>query len=212
MTIRISHGIEEDGIVTGNAFDKYGSRNPLVKWMMSGFENTIQDLTSGLRSGTIHEVGCGEGFWTLRWLAEGCNVQGSDFSKEIVSIAKSNAIARNLSPDVFQQRSIYDLNVEDDAADLVLCCEVLEHLEHPEQALDVLHSITRGHLLISVPNEPLWRVLNLARFSYIADLGNTPGHIQHWSTAGFKKFVSTRFDVLEAHSPLPWTVLLCRPK
>ena len=36
-------------------------------------------------------------------------------------------------------------------------------------------------LLVSVPREPLWRGLNMARGAYMRDLGNTPGHVNHWS-------------------------------
>ena len=38
MSINISGGQRENGILVGNLFDKYGSRNPIVRWLMSGFE------------------------------------------------------------------------------------------------------------------------------------------------------------------------------
>ena len=86
----------------------------------------------------------------------------------------------------------------------------LEHLEDPAGALDVLAGLARPWLLASVPREPLWRVLNCARGKYWADWGNTPGHLQHWSRSGFLAFLERRFQVVEARSPLPWTVALCR--
>ncbi|WP_207642472.1 hypothetical protein, partial [Desulfosporosinus sp. I2] len=67
-----------------------------------------------------------------------------------------------------------------------------------------------NHIILSVPREPLWRILNLARGKYIPDLGNTPGHIQHWSKKSFLRLVNRYFDVLEVKSPLPWTMVLCR--
>ena len=99
-----------------------------------------------------------------------------------------------------------------DRADLVVCCEVLEHLEDPIKALNVLRSITGSHLVLSVPNEPVWRVLNMVRGKYWTDWGNTPGHIQHWSREGFIRFVSMYFQVTEIRSPVPWIMLLCQPK
>jgi len=61
-----------------------------------------------------------------------------------------------------------------------------------------------------VPREPIWRILNIARGKYIGDLGNTPGHVNHWSRRGFIDLLSRRFDVVEVRSPLPWTMALCR--
>ena len=94
----------------------------------------------------------------------------------------------------------------------MVCCEVLEHLEQPELALKTLKRVTGRYLILSVPREPLWCAMNLARAKYISRLGNTPGHIQHWSKRGFIRLVSKCFDVLEVKSPLPWTMLLCKPR
>jgi hypothetical protein len=68
----------------------------------------------------------------------------------------------------------------------------------------------RGHLLVSVPREPLWRMLNLARGAYWTSLGNTPGHLNHWSRRSFVELLSRHGEVVEARSPFPWTMLLVR--
>ena len=41
-----------------------------------------------------------------------------------------------------------------------------------------------------------------------SDWGNTPDHRNHWSSRGFRRFVSTRFDVVQLLAPPPWTVVL----
>ena len=97
-----------------------------------------------------------------------------------------------------------------DGAALVLCCEVLEHVADPVRALAVLARLARPHLIVSVPREPLWRALNLARGRYWPALGNTPGHLQHWSTPGFLALLQEHLEVVELHTPLPWTMALCR--
>ena len=33
-----------DGTVTGNTYDKYGSRNPVARLLMRGFERNLDDL------------------------------------------------------------------------------------------------------------------------------------------------------------------------
>lgn len=211
MSIKITGGAKEDGVVVGNAYDKYGSRNPVVKWMMNWFESALSDFVAKASPQSIHEIGCGEGYWVLRWNEKGMRARGCDFSKQVIKIARENAAGRGLSPSLFESRSIYDLDAEQDSADLVVCCEVLEHLDNPEAGLKGLQRVVERHLIVSVPQEPLWCALNLARGKYISRWGNSPGHIQHWSKSGFIHLVSKYFEVVEVRSPLPWTMLLCRP-
>ena len=212
MSIQIAGGLKEDGIIVGNAFDKYGSRNPIVKWMMNGFTASLSDFVAQANPATIHEVGCGEGYWVCKWTKASMAARGSDFSAQVIDLARENAVSQGIATELFQTGSIYDLEFPRDAADLIVCCEVFEHLENPLAGLEVLSRVVKGHLILSVPREPLWRLLNMARGKYLSDFGNTPGHIQHWSKKGFIDMVSKRFDILGLRSPLPWTMLLCRPK
>ncbi len=211
MSIKIAGGAKQDGVVIGNAYDKYGSKNPVVKWMMNGFESALSNFVAKATPESIHEIGCGEGYWVLRWSAHGLQARGCDFSMDVIEIARENAINRGLSTSLFNARSIYDLDATQDSSDLVVCCEVLEHLENPDAGLQALQRITKGHLVVSVPREPLWCFLNLVRGKYITRWGNTPGHIQHWSKREFIQLVSKYFQVVETKSPLPWTMLFCRP-
>ena len=210
--IQISSGLTENGIIIGNAYDKYGSKNPIVKRIMKGFHSTIDQFITQSSPTDIHEIGCGEGALTLNWSQQGIKARGSDFSKQVIEIARSNARKQNLSHTIFKPLSIYDLKAEEDNADLVVCCEVLEHIESPEAALESLQKVVQNHLIISVPREPIWRILNLLRGKYILKLGNTPGHIQHWSRKSFISLVSGYFTIIEAQHPLPWTILLCKKK
>jgi len=212
MSIKIAGGAEENGVVIGNAYDKYGSRNPLVKWMMNGFESVLSDFVATASPRSIHEIGCGEGYWVLRWADQGLAARGCDFSSDVIDLARENAFNRGLSPSLFEPRSIYDLDAGQDSADLVVCCEVLEHLDDPDAALQALQKIVTQHLIVSVPQEPLWCALNLMRGKYLSRWGNTPGHLQHWSKRRFVRLVSRYFEVLETASPFPWTMLLCRPR
>lgn len=211
MSLKVAGGVEEAGIVIGNTYDKYGSRNPIVRRIMAGFESALGQMVEKVAPASIHEVGCGEGYWVMRWQSLGIPARGSDFSAQVVEIARHNA-ARQGQQDVgFQQRSIYDLRDPEDSADLVVCCEVLEHLGEPEAGLRALQRVVDGHLILSVPREPIWRLLNLVRGKYVSDLGNTPGHIQHWSRRAFIAMVSEYFEVIDVKTPLPWVMLLCRP-
>jgi 2-polyprenyl-3-methyl-5-hydroxy-6-metoxy-1,4-benzoquinol methylase len=208
--MKIARGEIENGVVVGNAYDKYGSRNHIIRFIMRGYDNALNELVHRTKLTDIHEIGCGEGYWVLRWYQEKMKVRGSDFSGKVIDLARINAVEAGISDSLFEQLSIYDLIPERDSADLIVCCEVLEHLKDPEAGLAALQRITKHRIIISVPREPLWRILNLARGKYITDFGNTPGHIQHWSKKSFLRLVNKYFDVLEVKNPLPWTMVLCK--
>jgi hypothetical protein len=50
----------------------------------------------------------------------------------------------------------------------------------------------------------------MARGAYLRDLGNTPGHVNHWSKRAFVSLLSRHGTVEEARSPFPWTMALVR--
>lgn len=208
--MKISEGLREGGIVVGNNYNKYSTQNPIARRLMRGFSESLSALVSKAAPETIHEVGCGEGYWTLAWHQQGMQVKGSDFSEQVIALAKENAAEQGLPSALFSRRSIYELAQGDDSADLIVCCEVLEHLDDPEAGLAALRRVATRNIILSVPREPLWCALNLARGKYWSSLGNTPGHIQHWSSRAFVDLVQKYFEVQEIRKPLPWTILLCK--
>ncbi|MDN7906895.1 class I SAM-dependent methyltransferase [Burkholderia diffusa] len=210
--MKMSGGMAEQGIVVGNNYDKYGSTNPIVRHLMRGFDDALTDFVTQAAPSSIHEIGCGEGYWVLRWRQQGLQATGSDFSARVIELAQENAVTQCVDPAHFSRQDVYRIGPQDIQADLVVCCEVLEHLEQPEVALRNIEALGARHVIFSVPREPIWSAMNLARGKYISALGNTPGHIQRWSKRAFIEFVSTRFDILSVRTPLPWTMLLCRPR
>jgi 2-polyprenyl-3-methyl-5-hydroxy-6-metoxy-1,4-benzoquinol methylase len=178
---------------------------------MAGFNAALSELVGSANPTTIHEFGCGEGHWVLTWREQGIEARGTDFSSTVIDIARENAVQRGQPPAAFQVRSIYHVEPLQDGADLIVCCEVLEHLENPRRALEAVRAVVSNYLLISVPREPTWRLMNMARGKYLSALGNTPGHLQHWSTQAIVRLVGEYFDIVDIRRPLPWTMLLCRP-
>lgn len=207
MSVTVTeHRADEGG---GNVYDKYSTLHPIERRLVSGFLAELGELVERTGAREAHEVGCGEGELALRLAARGLRVRGSDAFAEVIGEARRRAAAAGAEVD-YEVKPVEELEPERDAAELVLCCEVLEHLEDPDGALDVLAALARPWLIASVPREPLWRALNLSRLKYVRDLGNTPGHLSHWSRGGFLRFLERRLEVVEVHSPLPWTMVLCR--
>jgi 2-polyprenyl-3-methyl-5-hydroxy-6-metoxy-1,4-benzoquinol methylase len=193
----------------GNVYDKYGTSNPVARRLMTGFMSQLDELVERTGAQDAHEVGCGEGELAIRLARRGLAMRATDAFPQVLEEARRRAAAADVAID-FEATPVEELDPERHAAELILCCEVLEHLEDPDRALDVLAGLARPWLIASVPREPLWRALNLARLSYVGDLGNTPGHLNHWSKREFVRFLTRRFEVIETRSPTPWTMVLCR--
>ena len=209
MAVRIAGGLTEKGVVVGNTYDKYGSNNAIARWLMCRFERELQSLVKASGESVLHEIGCGEGYWTIQLARQGFTVRGSDFSQIAVSLARENAALHAVNIP-FSVKSIYDLDPSTDGAPLLVCCEVLEHLENARTALERLRFVAQRYLIVSVPCEPLWGILNMARGKYWSSLGNTPGHLQRWNRRQFTSLVSGFFEIVDSRTPLPWTMVLCR--
>jgi 2-polyprenyl-3-methyl-5-hydroxy-6-metoxy-1,4-benzoquinol methylase len=202
----VSAGAVEAG---GNVYDKYATSNPIARRLMAGFMDQLDELVERTGATEAHEVGCGEGELAIRLARSGIHVRGTDAFPQVLEEARARARRAGVEID-FEATPVEDLEPDRHGAELIVCCEVLEHLEDPVRALEVLAGLARPWLIASVPREPLWRALNLARLSYVGDLGNTPGHLNHWSRRDFVRFLTSRFEVIEVKNPTPWTMALCR--
>lgn len=194
--------------VAGNYFDKYRSRNPIHRILVGGFVRAAQELVGVAAPVKVLEVGCGPGDLAAHLIGPAMEYTGIDVSQAEVDTARGRYPGRH-----FQVASAYDLPSPNGSFDLVVACEVLEHLDRPEDALREAMRVCRpnGHVLISVPWEPVWRMLNMVRGRYWRRLGNTPGHVQHFSRRGLRALVSRHLAIVTERRPLPWTMLLARP-
>ncbi len=194
---------------------KYEKSGLIGSKLLNNYFKVVEDLIliSGIkqeRKIRVFEVGCGAGFSTERlldFLPRDAEVIASDIEDENVKDAKLRLRKRVR---VYKE-DIYSLKEKDSSVDLIFALEVFEHLDNPEKALSELKRISKGYLILGVPREPIWRLLNFGRGKYWASLGNTPGHIQHWSSYGFKMFLERNsLEVIKIRQPLPWTLVLAR--
>ncbi len=199
----MSGGVAPTAIPTGNTYDKYATTNPIERRMMQGFMAALDAVLDGLAPRRILEIGVGEGHVTrrVRERFPHATVVGVDLPDEELAGDWREAGLACLFGDATR------LPVASGGVDLVLAIEVLEHIPRPEEALAELARVCSGALVASVPLEPIWRLGNVVRGRYVGRLGNTPGHVNHWTRRGFRRFVATRFDVDRVASPLPWTIV-----
>ena len=161
-----------------------------------------------LNLNNLLDAGCGEGV-VLEKIALPQNrlAVGLDLDRSRIELARDSHLTIP-----FLQGNLHNLPFLDECFDTILALEVLEHVGNPDQALLELHRVVSEYLLVSVPNEPWWRIGNMARLKYISDWGNTPEHINHWTYRGFKKFISRYFEIIETRTPVLWTFILAKKK
>jgi len=185
---------------------KHENPNPIQRALIGRFHREVARLVDGVNPTTILELGCGEGY-VLDFLSRagvGADLTGVDLSAQAVEQARQRLgdRAEILQGDV--------ADAVDGAAryGMVMILEVLEHLENPAAVLATAVELSDGPVLVSVPREPFFRGLNLARLRNIKRWGSDPDHVQHWTRRGFEDFLGGRFDVVDRGRAFPWTLLL----
>jgi SAM-dependent methyltransferase len=189
----------------GNTYDKYASQNPIEKRLLNGFFSRLDTLlpTSVGTSARILEVGVGEGKVATR-LAKRyphASITGLDLPDNDL---RDHWNASNLTG-LFA--SAEQIPFADNTFDLVVAVEMLEHVSRPDRVLAEIHRVAKGPVVLTVPWEPVWRIANMARGAYLKDLGNTPGHINHWTKRSFTSTVGRHFSVRSSVIAFPWTLV-----
>jgi ubiquinone/menaquinone biosynthesis C-methylase UbiE len=187
---------------------KYTSTNKISVKIVENFYKKIHHIIQDLEFDSVIDLGCGEGH-LLKSLSNLVDHKKSA-AIEIDPDEVKDAVINLPNCDV-RQASIYNIPFHDNSFELVICTEVLEHLDNPTLALNEISRVSSKYILLSVPREPMWCILNIMRFKYINKLGNTPGHLNHWSAYNFAKFVSLishKFKIVSIHKPIPWTIIL----
>jgi SAM-dependent methyltransferase len=142
-----------------------------------------------------------------RALPGGVRPFGLDLGRD--ALVAGAALTPGTRPGQTVQGSLLALPFGDRAVDLVVATEVLEHLDRPGAALAELERVSRRYLLLSVPWEPWFCLMNLARLKNVRRLGSDPEHRQHWTRGGFLRFASRCGRVVAAPADVvPWTLVL----
>jgi 2-polyprenyl-3-methyl-5-hydroxy-6-metoxy-1,4-benzoquinol methylase len=198
-----------DGTVTGNTYDKYNARNPLARLLQRGFERNLDDLLDSAEAGSLLDVGCGEGVLTQRWAKALAprRVVGIDLDDPLLAAEWEQRGEPNLT--YIAQRA-ERLPFADGEFEVATAIEVLEHVPDPAHTVAEMARCASVYVLVSVPHEPLWRALNMARGAYWRSLGNTPGHVNHFTKAAIVSLCARHGEVVETRSPFTWTMVLVR--
>lgn len=154
-----------------------------------------------LYGAVIVDVGCGEGI-TLQKLLNmfpGKSIQGIDAEPENIEICHIHNLPV-IAGDV------YHLPFEDGSIDCVLFSEVIEHLDHPEQALAEFWRVLRpgGRVIIIFPNDFMFKVSRIMT-GMIKEAFYDPGHVRQWTPKQIKRALTAAGLSLLAARSIPFS-------
>ncbi|RJR16740.1 MAG: class I SAM-dependent methyltransferase [Nitrospiraceae bacterium] len=186
-------------------FQKYTSKNPAQRYLITSFLETLFSCVKDLQVMSVLDAGCGEGFVLSEFRNRNVGVQleGVDFSEAALNMGRKMFPYLNL-----KKENIYNLPYKDNSFDLVICTEVMEHLETPRKVLDEIMRVSKKYCLFSVPNEPFFMISNFLRGKNLTRWGNDIEHIHHWSSSAFKALIGEKLNVIKVKRPFPWIIVL----
>jgi SAM-dependent methyltransferase len=189
---------------------KYRSKNPIQRLLIQRFVSVLHALFIEANPvTTVLEIGVGEGFLS-GYLSEKFlekSFIGVDPRRE--DLERLGRLFPRIQP---YEGTIYDLGFLPERPDLILCAEVLEHLDDPHRALEEICKLEPRRVILSVPHEPFFKLSNLARGKNVTRLGNDIEHVNHWGVGSFRKLLEPGFRVLRMETSYPWILALAAPR
>ena len=156
------------------------------------------------------DFGCGEGY-ILDMMAERevavPSYEGLDLRADALTEAR-----RRWPNTSFTEANLFDPAYDQKRYHTVMALEVLEHLFEPEKVLRRLVSMADEYVLLTVPNEPWFQLMNLVRGRDLIRLGNHPEHINHWNKATFAAFVEPYAEIVDVTTRFPFVILVAKPR
>jgi 2-polyprenyl-3-methyl-5-hydroxy-6-metoxy-1,4-benzoquinol methylase len=159
-------------------FDDTGNTE---EWQREVYELAASLIKQSLGA-TVIDVGCGSA-WKLIHLMGQFNTTGIETNPTYTWL-KNKYPERNWL--LFDETDSHTLQ-----ADLIICADVIEHLEDPDTLLDFLENIRFKQLVISTPERDA-----VAGSMDYGPPENT-AHYREWNAIEFKLYVGERFKIKE---------------
>ena len=185
---------------------KHLNPNPLQRWLLTRFHRSVVEIARQADARRILDAGCGQGFVIHQIEEDG--LAGSITGADLDTVALAWGRAHEVTQQPLTAANVRRLPFPDDTFDLVLCLEVLEHLPRPHEGLRELLRVSGRYILLSVPHEPFFRGINLARGKHIKALGNDPEHLQLFTGRTFRRLVADQARLIWHGYSFPWQIAL----
>jgi 2-polyprenyl-3-methyl-5-hydroxy-6-metoxy-1,4-benzoquinol methylase len=198
-----------DAYFDGFETKKYRAKNPIKRALIRRFVSRLHELFDADPPRSVLEIGVGEGFLS-GFLSE--RYPHVEFSGVDINQRDLDLLATKFPRIKRYCTSIYDLGALPGGYDLVMCAEVLEHVDDPDRAIEQIVKLSPKRVILTVPHEPWFMLSNLAMGKNVTRLGNDIEHINHFSVASFRKLLSRKLELSKVTTSYPWILAAGRPK
>ncbi len=189
---------------------KYRAKNPVKRRLISRFVDRVTELFhDGGAPRSVLEIGVGEGFLSghLSGIHPKTKFSGVDIQERDLELLRAKF------PHITtHQGSVYDLSGLPGGYDLIICAEVLEHLERPSEALEQIRALKPERVILTVPHEPWFMLSNLAMGKNVSRFGNDIEHINHFTPPSFRRLLEPHFELTTVTTSYPWILAAGRPR
>lgn len=144
-----------------NKYYNYGNDN-WVRYSHRLRINQLQDLICSISEASrtrdkliALDAGCGSGVYSILLVEAGYNVISINIDEEEIKRAETWAKSRGVSDSIeFRIQDIRNIHIPESTFDLILCSEVLEHIDDSFNGAKELHRVLvkGGKAIISMPN------------------------------------------------------------
>lgn len=183
---------------------KYVARS--TKWITNIFINNIIKSVDAIRPESILDVGCGTGYVSGKIEQfTGIDVLGCDINKDRLSVAENNVKGALFVADATR------LPFKDSSFDLIIASEILEHLNNPTASINEIKRVSKRYVIVTVPNEPFFRMANFFRGKNLKRFGNPHDHIHHFNKNSLNSLLSEHFSDVEVRTnAFLWLIAVAR--
>ena len=133
----------------------------------------------------VLEVGCGEGTGASLLARKACSVVALDYSIEALSAAQAGVDTSNVA---FTLMKVPPIGFADMSFDAVVCFQIIEHFEHPEEPVKEIERVLRNSGLA------LFATVNKEE-----TISDNPYHLHEFTAPEFDKLLRAHFDSVEMY-------------
>lgn len=115
-------------------------------------KETVETFTAGLHFTNVLDIPCGTGAMSIPLLERADKLTLIDISANMLQIAKNNIPESSLHKTETINADFFELDLQNNSYDLIICLGLLAHVNSPEQLLNRLASLVKPDGLLIIQN------------------------------------------------------------
>ena len=140
---------------------------------------------------TILDWGCGSAFKLLKYFKDFATI-GVDLAPAIERLRREHPDRTWCTPEEILLMMGMGMGMGMSRPDLVICSDVLEHLDNPDQLCHLLKALRPRWMVISTPDREL--LANSPRWSKRCGPPGNGCHVREWAFGEFRQYIDSHFQ------------------